>query len=174
MIVIMTLMIFHHCIQWNGVENSLSFIWEHTGIITRSQSMPTNAHCWAEAYSPLGEAALVIVYEFSSDEDVNQFFEALGSGSKEDLIDDDSTQMYTRENMSTVYFYKVLVGDEIDLVQINKPFRQRHLSSEDVFILDTPCSGVYVWLGKDVDPEVKRSYNNIAQQYLDVKGYPAW
>ncbi|XP_045783494.1 gelsolin-like [Maniola jurtina] len=121
-----------------------------------------------------GRATIEIIDDFSSDEDVGRFFEALGSGSKEDLIDDDSTQMYTRENMSAVYFYKVLVGDEIELVQINKPFRQRQLTSEDVFILDTPCSGVYVWLGKDVDPEVKQSYNNIAQQYLEVKNYPAW
>ncbi|XP_052746032.1 gelsolin [Bicyclus anynana] len=121
-----------------------------------------------------GRATIEIIDEFSSDEDFEQFFEALGSGSKDDLVDDDSTQMYARENMSAVYFYKVLVGDEIELVQVNKPFRQRQLSSEDVFILDTPCSGVYVWLGRDVDPEVKRSYNSIAQQYLDVKGYPGW
>lgn len=31
--------------------------------------------------------------EFSSDEDVDRFFEALGSGSKDDLVDDDSSDV---------------------------------------------------------------------------------
>ncbi|XP_041983743.1 gelsolin-like [Aricia agestis] len=121
-----------------------------------------------------GRATIEIIDEFSSEDDINMFFEALGSGSMDELLDDDSSDGYTRENISTVYLYKVLMGEELELVAVNKPFKQKQLSSEDVFILDTPDSGVYIWLGQELDPDVKKNYNDIAQQYLDIKGYPSW
>ncbi|CAH2064698.1 unnamed protein product, partial [Iphiclides podalirius] len=121
-----------------------------------------------------GRATIEIIDDFSSDEDVALFFEALGSGSKEDLVDDDSTQTYSREDISAVYLYRVLDGDELDLISLSKPYKQRQLSSAEVYILDTPCSGVYVWLGAELDSDVKKNYNDIVQKYLDVKGYPAW
>ncbi|XP_072947021.1 gelsolin-like [Epargyreus clarus] len=121
-----------------------------------------------------GRATIEIIDEFSSDDDVAMFFEALGSGSKDDLVEEDSTDMYAREDISAVYLYRVLLGDEIELVELRKPYKQNKLSSDGVYILDTPCSGVYVWLGRDVDAEIKKNYNDIVQQYLDLKGYPAW
>ncbi|CAH0730871.1 unnamed protein product, partial [Brenthis ino] len=121
-----------------------------------------------------GRATIEIIDEFSSDEDLDQFFEALGSGSKDDLVDDNSSEGYSRASSNTVYLSKLLVGDELEIVDVNKPFKQKKLTSEDVFILDTPCSGIYIWLGNDVDPDVKKRYHEIAQQYLEVKEYPAW
>ncbi|KOB73933.1 Uncharacterized protein OBRU01_09735, partial [Operophtera brumata] len=44
----------------------------------------------------------------------------------------------------------------------------------EVYILDTPDSGVYVWLGSGVDAGVKKNYHDLANQYLALKGYPAW
>ncbi|XP_046976228.1 gelsolin-like [Vanessa cardui] len=121
-----------------------------------------------------GRATIEIIDEFSSDDDYGLFFEALGSGSKDDLIDDDDTQTFTRTSASAVYFYKVAVGDDLELEELSKPFKQKQLSSEDVFILDTPCSGIYIWLGNDVDEDIKKNYNDIAQKYLEAKEYPSW
>lgn len=39
--------------------------------------------------------------DFSSDDDINQFFEALGSGSKDDLIDDESSHVSILLNFLT-------------------------------------------------------------------------
>ncbi|CAB3252220.1 unnamed protein product [Arctia plantaginis] len=123
-----------------------------------------------------GRATIEIIDEFSSDEDVALFFEALGSGSKDEIESDDtaSTYSYERENISAVYLYMVSVGDELELEELNKPFKQTKLSSEDIFILDTPCSGVYVWIGSDVSSDVKKTYSEIADKYLEMKSYPTW
>lgn len=121
-----------------------------------------------------GRATIEIIDEFSSDVDFELFFEALGSGSKDDLLDDDASDSYTRDSVSTVYLYKVLLGDDLDLVSLDKPFKQKHLESSEVYVLDTPCSGIYIWLGNDVDAEVKKNYFDIVQKYLDAKGYPSW
>ncbi|CAG9790657.1 unnamed protein product [Diatraea saccharalis] len=121
-----------------------------------------------------GRATIEIIDEFSSDDDFNLFFEALGSGSKDELAEDDSTTTYNREDVSAVFLYRVLLGDELDLVSLSKPYRQSSLSTSEVYILDTPCSGVYIWLGKEVDDEVKKNYNETVQKYFDAKGYPDW
>ncbi|CAK1591699.1 unnamed protein product [Parnassius mnemosyne] len=122
-----------------------------------------------------GRATIEIIDEFSSDDDVAVFFEALGSGSKDDLVEDDSTQQtYAREDISAVYLYRVLIGDELDLISLSKPYKQSQLSSAEVYILDTPCTGVYVWLGNELDADIKKDYNDIVQKYLDLKGYPSW
>ncbi|VVC98888.1 unnamed protein product [Leptidea sinapis] len=122
-----------------------------------------------------GRATIEIIDEFSSDDDINQFFEALGSGSLEDIQSDkESIALYSRESMTSVYLYKIVYGEEIELDPLNKPFKQSQLSSEEIYILDTPCSGVYIWIGKEVDADIKKNYNDIVQKYLDLKEYPAW
>ncbi|KPJ14047.1 Gelsolin, cytoplasmic [Papilio machaon] len=123
-----------------------------------------------------GRATIEIIDDFSSDEDIALFFEALGSGSKDDLVDAESNvQTYSREDMTSVYLYRVLIGeDELDLVSLSKPYKQMQLSSSERYILDTPCSGVYIWLGNDLDEELKKNYYDIAQKYLDMKEYPSW
>ncbi|KAL0858598.1 hypothetical protein ABMA27_012435 [Loxostege sticticalis] len=121
-----------------------------------------------------GRATIEIIDEFSSDEDWDLFFETLGSGSKDALSDDDSSLSYTREDISAVFLYRVLLGDDLDLISLSKPYQQSQLSTSEVYILDTPDSGVYVWLGKEVDGETKKNYNNIVQKYFEAKEYPEW
>ncbi|XP_059047290.1 gelsolin, cytoplasmic-like [Achroia grisella] len=121
-----------------------------------------------------GRATIEIIDEFSSDDDFGVFFEALGSGSKDDLLDDDSTDGYTRDSVSAVYLYKVQLGDELDLEALSKPYKQKQLESSEIYVLDTPCSGIYIWLGNDVDADTKKNYYDIVQKYLDAKGYPSW
>ncbi|KAJ0169439.1 hypothetical protein K1T71_015026 [Dendrolimus kikuchii] len=121
-----------------------------------------------------GRATIEIIDEFSSDEDYAMFFEALGTGSKEEMQSEEEADTYARADVSTVYLYRVLVGDELDLIALSKPFKQGQLSSSEIYVLDTPCSGVYIWLGSGVEPEVKKTYNEIANQYLELKGYPNW
>ncbi|KAJ0184373.1 hypothetical protein K1T71_000796 [Dendrolimus kikuchii] len=121
-----------------------------------------------------GRATIEIIDEFSSDEDYAMFFEALGTGSKEEMQTEEEADTYARADVSTVYLYRVLVGDELDLIALSKPFKQGQLSSSEIYVLDTPCSGVYIWLGSGVEPEVKKTYNEIANQYLELKGYPNW
>ncbi|CAG9122911.1 unnamed protein product [Plutella xylostella] len=120
-----------------------------------------------------GRAAIEILDEFSPDEDFDRFFEALGSGSRDEMDDASSEEEFTRDG-TTVYLYKVLYGEEFELDALNKPFKQKHLSSDDIFILDTPDSGIFIWIGSSADEENKKNYNDIVQKYLDVKGYPAW
>ncbi|XP_075990062.1 gelsolin, cytoplasmic-like [Anticarsia gemmatalis] len=121
-----------------------------------------------------GRATIEIIDEFSSDEDVGLFFEALGSGSKDEIDSDDSSETYARANISAVYLYKVLLGDDLELEALNKPFKQSKLAADEVYILDTPCSGVYIWIGSEVSSEVKKTYHEIADKYLQAKEYPAW
>ncbi|CAH2083726.1 unnamed protein product [Euphydryas editha] len=121
-----------------------------------------------------GRATIEIIDEFSSDDDFAMFFDALGSGSKDDLAVDVVDEPYTRASPSAVYFYKVLTGDENEFEEIRKPFKQGQLTSEDVFILDTPHSGIYIWLGTDVDADIKKNYNDIVRQYIDSREYPNW
>ncbi|XP_026325485.1 gelsolin-like [Hyposmocoma kahamanoa] len=121
-----------------------------------------------------GRATIEIIDEFSSDDDVALFFEALGSGSKDDLPDFQSSDSFSRTSPTEVFLYKVLVGDEIELVAMKKPYKQKHLSSDEIYVLDTPDSGIFLWLGKDVDPEVKKNYHDIAQKTLEINEYPSW
>ncbi|KAJ2941902.1 hypothetical protein O0L34_g10717 [Tuta absoluta] len=124
-----------------------------------------------------GRASIEIIDEFSSGEDLKTFFEALGSGCMDDLEDEAPSDSYTRDSATAVYLYKILVDleeDVIDLVPLNKPFKQRHLSSDEIYILDTPDSGVYTWLGKDADPEIRKAYYSITEMFLEMKGYPNW
>ncbi|CAG4969852.1 unnamed protein product [Colias eurytheme] len=122
-----------------------------------------------------GRATIEIIDEFSSNDDFAMFFEALGSGSKDELIEgEESIMAFSRESMTTVYLYRVLYDDDVELDALNKPFKQNQLESDNIYILDTPCSGVYIWIGNDVDAEVKKNYNDIVLKYLDVKNYPAW
>ncbi|XP_073966163.1 gelsolin, cytoplasmic-like [Choristoneura fumiferana] len=120
-----------------------------------------------------GRATIEIIDEFSSDEDVALFFETLGSGSREDIADDSASETYSRDG-SAVFLYKVLAGDELEVVALNKPFKQKHLTSDNIYVLDTPCSGVFMWLGSEVDADTKKNYHDLAQKYLEVKGYPTW
>ncbi|CAH4033312.1 gelsolin, cytoplasmic-like [Pieris brassicae] len=123
-----------------------------------------------------GRATIEIIDEYSSNSDYDQFFDALGSGSLDDLVDEDTESIvaYTRDSISSVYLYKVLYDEDIELDALRKPFKQNQLESDGIFILDTPDAGVFIWLGRDVDIEVRRNYNDIAQKYLDVKEYPSW
>lgn len=121
-----------------------------------------------------GRATIEIIDEFSADEDFALFFDALGSGSRDELVSDDSTDNYTRDDMTAVYLYRVLYGDELDVISISKPYKQNKLSSDELYILDTPCSGVYIWIGSGVSSDIKKAYHQIADKYLDIKGYPSW
>ncbi|XP_053622760.1 gelsolin, cytoplasmic-like [Plodia interpunctella] len=121
-----------------------------------------------------GRATIYIIDEFASDDEIDLFFRVLGSGSKDDIQDDDSSEGYARADINTVYLYKVILGDDIDLLTLNKPFKQKQLASDEVYVLDTPCSGIYIWLGADVDADTKKNYYDIVQKYLDAKGYPSW
>ncbi|KAG7306831.1 hypothetical protein JYU34_008277 [Plutella xylostella] len=120
-----------------------------------------------------GRAAIEILDEFSPDEDFDRFFEALGSGSRDEMDDASSEEEFTRDG-TTVYLYKVLYGEEFELDALSKPFKQKHLASDEIFILDTPDSGIFIWIGSSADEENKKNYHDIVQKYLDVKGYPAW
>ncbi|KAJ8706798.1 hypothetical protein PYW07_012876 [Mythimna separata] len=121
-----------------------------------------------------GRATIEIIDEFSSDEDYDLFFEALGSGSRDEIASDDSGTSSYREDMTAVYLYRVLVGDELDLIALNKPYKQKQLSSDEVYILDTPDSGVYVWMGSGVDGDVRKAYHDISDKYFEAKSYPSW
>ncbi|GBP88363.1 Gelsolin, cytoplasmic [Eumeta japonica] len=120
-----------------------------------------------------GRATIEIIDEFSSDEDVAAFFEALGSGSKDDIAEESEVEMFSRDS-TAVFLYKVLVGEECEFEALNKPFKQKHLSTDELYILDSPTSGVYIWLGKGVDADVKKNYNDIVESYMSSKGYPSW
>ncbi|CAK1553167.1 unnamed protein product [Leptosia nina] len=123
-----------------------------------------------------GRASIEIIDEYSSNSDFTQFFEALGSGSIDDLVDDDSESItgYTRDSAAEVYLYRVLYDDGVELDALRKPFKQSQLVTDGIYLLDTPDAGVFVWVGKEIAAEIKRNYNDMVQKYFDVKDYPAW
>ncbi|XP_032905039.1 gelsolin isoform X1 [Amblyraja radiata] len=93
----------------------------------------------------------------------------LPEGSDDDIKADAS-------NRKLAKLYKVSNasgGISISLVSAENPFKQDTLQPEDCFILDNGSNGmIFVWKGKQADPEERKAALKGAEDFISKMGYP--
>ncbi|XP_060697451.1 gelsolin a isoform X1 [Hemiscyllium ocellatum] len=80
-------------------------------------------------------------------------------------------------NRKLAKLYKVsnAAADEVQitLVASENPFKQSMLDSEDSFILDHGSNGqIFVWKGKNANPEERKAALKAAEEFITKMGYP--
>ncbi|XP_072908782.1 gelsolin-like isoform X2 [Hemitrygon akajei] len=98
-------------------------------------------------------------------------------GPKPDLpecVDDDITADVSNRKLAKLYKVSNASGEvNISLVSAENPFRQDMLQSEDSFILDNGSNGmIFVWKGKQADPEERKAALKGAEEFISKMGYP--
>ncbi|XP_063233933.1 gelsolin, cytoplasmic isoform X2 [Bacillus rossius redtenbacheri] len=126
-----------------------------------------------------GRAKVHIIDAFSTQGEVAEFFEQLGSGSADDVADEkdggDDTE-FERNQEAVVTLYKVSdESGEMTLSKVGvKPLHHNLLDSSDCFILDTVTSGIFVWIGRQCTKQEKVEAMKRAEKFLASHNYPAW
>uniref|UniRef100_A0A2A4JSL9 Gelsolin-like domain-containing protein n=1 Tax=Heliothis virescens TaxID=7102 RepID=A0A2A4JSL9_HELVI len=125
-----------------------------------------------------GRARVDIVDQYSSDVDVQKFFTALGSGTKE-LVPEASAggddQAFERNEVQSVSLLQLTEKNGKVLPSaIAGPFRQDQLRPDDSYILDTVTGSIYVWTGRQSSEKEKAEAMAKAQQLITSKSYPSW
>lgn len=126
-----------------------------------------------------GRSKVHVIDQYSTPNEVNEFFEELGSGSPSDVADesegdDDAHFEVDQENGVTLYRVSDSSGD-LEVVKVGqKPLHQNMLDSNDSFILDTVTSGIFVWIGKGCTKQEKVESMKTAQKFLTLNNRPAW
>ncbi|XP_062929537.1 gelsolin-like isoform X2 [Mobula hypostoma] len=98
-------------------------------------------------------------------------------GPKPDLpegTDDDLKADVSNRKLAKLYKVSNASGEvNISLVSAENPFKQDMLQSEDSFILDNGSNGmIFVWKGKQADPEERKAALKGAEQFISQMGYP--
>ncbi|XP_059849789.1 gelsolin a isoform X1 [Hypanus sabinus] len=98
-------------------------------------------------------------------------------GPKPDLpesVDDDIKADVSNRKLAKLYKVSNASGEvNISLVSAENPFRQDMLQSEDSFILDNGSNGmIFVWKGKQADPEERKAALKGAEEFISKMGYP--
>ncbi|CAB3246518.1 unnamed protein product [Arctia plantaginis] len=125
-----------------------------------------------------GRGKVEIIDQYSSEVDVQKFFTALGSGSK-DIVPEDSAggddQAFERSEEQSVILSEVSDNSgKLQVTPLAKPYRQEQLKPQESYILDTVSGSIYVWVGKQSTEREKNEAMTKAQQYLSAKNYPSW
>ncbi|XP_072946726.1 actin depolymerising venom protein gelsolin 1-like [Epargyreus clarus] len=125
-----------------------------------------------------GRGKVEIIDQYSSEVDIQKFFTALGSGSK-DLVPEDSAggddQTFERKEEQDVTLSEISDSSgSLKVTALTKPFRQEQLKPQECYILDTVSGSIYVWVGKQASKREKSEAMSKAQQYLSAKKYPSW
>ncbi|KAJ0169360.1 hypothetical protein K1T71_015244, partial [Dendrolimus kikuchii] len=125
-----------------------------------------------------GRGRVEIVDQYSSDVDVQKFFTALGSGTK-DLIPEESAGgddlAFEKSQESTPVLSEVSDNSgKVVVTPLAKPLRQEQLKPQDVYVLDTVSGSIYVWVGKQATEREKTEAMTKAQQIFSSKNYPSW
>ncbi|CAB3252660.1 unnamed protein product [Arctia plantaginis] len=125
-----------------------------------------------------GRGKVEIIDQYSSEVDVQKFFTALGSGSK-DIVPEDSAggddQAFERSEEQSVILSEVSDNSgKLQVTPLTKPYRQEQLKPQESYILDTVSGSIYVWVGKQSTEREKNEAMTKAQQYLSAKNYPSW
>lgn len=126
-----------------------------------------------------GKAKVIIIDEFGPDSDYEEFFEALGEGSKDEVPEesaggDDADFESTEEDQVSIY----RVSDNSGSVHIEKiaqkPLEASILDTNDCYILDTTDADLYVWIGKQCDERERKEAMRKADEFVTSKNYPSW
>ncbi|KAL4703494.1 hypothetical protein ACJJTC_011296 [Scirpophaga incertulas] len=123
-----------------------------------------------------GRAEVEIIDPYSREGDVENFFEALGSGDIESVAaDSGDDEEFEREESQEVALSEISDNTgNMKITKLPKPFRKCQLNTKECYILDTGSSGIYVWVGKDSNEKEKAEAMNKAQQYLKAHNLPPW
>ncbi|XP_073966838.1 gelsolin, cytoplasmic-like [Choristoneura fumiferana] len=125
-----------------------------------------------------GRGRVEILDQYSSETDIQKFFTALGSGTKDSVPEESAggdDQAFERSEEQTVTLSEI--SDSTGSLKISplpKPFRQEQLKPAECYILDTVSGSIYVWVGKQSTEREKTEAMSKAQQYLSAKNYPSW
>lgn len=125
-----------------------------------------------------GRARVEILDQYSSDVDVQKFFTALGSGTK-DLVPEESAggddlAFEKKEEQTAILSEVTEVGGKVKVVALPRPYQQGQLKPQDSYILDTVSGSIYVWIGKQSSEKERSEAMSKAQEYLASKKYPSW
>ncbi|XP_013178934.1 PREDICTED: gelsolin-like [Papilio xuthus] len=125
-----------------------------------------------------GRGKVDIVDQYSSDTDVQKYFTALGSGTR-DIVPEASAggddQTFERSEEDAVILSEISDSKgSLVATPLRKPFRQENLKPQEAYILDTVSGSIYVWLGRQATKREKTEAMSKAQQLLRCKNYPSW
>ncbi|CAK1592085.1 unnamed protein product [Parnassius mnemosyne] len=125
-----------------------------------------------------GRGRVEIIDQYSSETDVQKFFTALGSGTK-DIVPEPSAggddQTFERSEEDNVNLSEISDSTgSLVATPLRKPFRQEQLKPQETYILDTVSGSIYVWVGKQASQREKTEAMSKAQQLLSSKNYPSW
>ncbi|XP_052748093.1 gelsolin-like [Galleria mellonella] len=125
-----------------------------------------------------GRARVETIDQYSSDVDVQKFFTALGSGTKDSVPDatagGDDQSFVTSEEQNVMLTEVSDSSGKLKSTAVSKPYRQDQLKQQEAYILDTITGGVYVWIGKQSTERERSEAMSKAQQLLTAKSYPSW
>ncbi|KAL1516715.1 hypothetical protein ABEB36_000590 [Hypothenemus hampei] len=126
-----------------------------------------------------GKAKVTIVDEFSPQSDFDDFFEALGGGSRETVPEastgGDDTQFEKSEEHSASLYRISDSSGSLNVEEIGRrPLEQSLLDEKDVFILDSGNADVFVWVGRGSTPQEKQESMKKADAYLAENQRPNW
>ncbi|XP_017549431.1 adseverin [Pygocentrus nattereri] len=121
-----------------------------------------------------GRAQLVIVEE---EHEPGELIKVLGD--KPTLPDgddsDDIVADISNRKMAKLYMVSDATGKmQVSLVSEENPFSQTHLLSDECFILDHGKSKmIYVWKGRNANPNERKEAMKTAEGFIQQMGYPA-
>lgn len=117
--------------------------------------------------------------EFSPQSDYDNFFEALGEGSRDEVPEESAggdDEQFENSEDKAVTLYRV--SDKTGSLEVTKvaqrPLDISMLDPTDCFILDTKDANLFVWIGKQCDERERRESMNKADEYIKSKDHPKW
>ena len=123
-----------------------------------------------------GRAKVIVVDEYSNENEVQEFFDALGRGSPNEVPDESAggdDEDFEQAERKCVSLYKV--SDASGKMSVEKKeLLQSNLDSNDCFILDTCDANIYVWIGKKCNNREKSEAMAKAENFKSSKDYPSW
>uniref|UniRef100_A0AB38ZE59 Venom gelsolin 1 n=1 Tax=Ectomocoris sp. TaxID=3104572 RepID=A0AB38ZE59_9HEMI len=124
-----------------------------------------------------GRAKVMVIDSSSSNNEIRDFFKALGSGSPSEVANGSGDdEEFDKKQNEIVVLYKVtstngkIISEKIS----DKPLKQSMLKSGGCYILDTGTSGIFVWIGQGSPKEEKVEAFKRGQAFIKEKNYPAW
>uniref|UniRef100_A0A8C4HFT8 Gelsolin n=1 Tax=Dicentrarchus labrax TaxID=13489 RepID=A0A8C4HFT8_DICLA len=152
-----------HIIQWSGSHSNR---FEKLKATVVSKGIRDDERC--------GRANLVICDEGAEPE---RMLEVLGEKPELPEAHSDDTKM-DAAHRKQARLYKVSNADgdiEVSMVAEQNPFSQNALQSSECFILDNGAAGhIFIWKGKDANPEERHAVLKTSEQFIHKMNYPTY
>uniref|UniRef100_A0A803VXT7 Scinderin n=1 Tax=Ficedula albicollis TaxID=59894 RepID=A0A803VXT7_FICAL len=121
-----------------------------------------------------GRSKLITVEEGS---EPDRLIEVLGNKPELPECDDDDDELADVTNRRSAKLYMVSDASgsmKVSLVAEENPFSMAMLLSEECFILDNGAARkIFVWKGKDANPQERKAAMKNAEQFIQQMNYPA-